>query len=402
VTVQYQTSDGSARAGIDYVATGGTLTFQSGQTSATITVPLSNNSSPGAPTETANLTLSSPGNARLGSAVTATVTVLEPFVIPLGGAAPFITGLDGAFVAAQGESFSGTVVSFTGPADPYFATILWGDGASTAGQVVADSGGFDVTDTHTYTLDGPYPVAVQVTDTNTGQVATLLSLGLVVALRQDDVLQVLTSYSLSYTRAALQSGTDAGGSFDLLDSGWVSYQLTRSLDGVDSTTNRTDTMALLFSLQGSGSDGSGGFSLGNYTAGATGSAADSVAQVNNDLNTYSNVTETDNSALNWQVTGNAQLGSYTWTQTTSGGGSSAGAGADGSGSFQTSSVISATSALEQSGNRVTGDFSRTLTLASSTTDKTTGNDVAEQEVSTGSQSAGSTWTESGNSVAGNF
>ena len=40
VTVDYQTSDGSAQAGSDYTATSGTLTFAAGETSKTIAVPI--------------------------------------------------------------------------------------------------------------------------------------------------------------------------------------------------------------------------------------------------------------------------------------------------------------------------------------------------------------------------
>jgi len=44
VSVSYATSDDGARAGIDYVATSGTLTFADGVSSATISIPLINNS----------------------------------------------------------------------------------------------------------------------------------------------------------------------------------------------------------------------------------------------------------------------------------------------------------------------------------------------------------------------
>ena len=42
VTVDYATSDSTAKAGDDYTATSGTLTFTSGQTSKTITIPIVN------------------------------------------------------------------------------------------------------------------------------------------------------------------------------------------------------------------------------------------------------------------------------------------------------------------------------------------------------------------------
>ncbi|HET6789100.1 MAG TPA: Calx-beta domain-containing protein, partial [Aquabacterium sp.] len=42
VTVNYATQDGTAKAGSDYTATNGTLTFQPGETTKTITVPITN------------------------------------------------------------------------------------------------------------------------------------------------------------------------------------------------------------------------------------------------------------------------------------------------------------------------------------------------------------------------
>jgi hypothetical protein len=63
------------------------------------------------------------------------------------------------FQATSGTAFSGTVATFTdlntaAQASDFTAVIKWGDGTSSTGTVVADpKGGFDVTGTHTYTLD---------------------------------------------------------------------------------------------------------------------------------------------------------------------------------------------------------------------------------------------------------
>jgi hypothetical protein len=62
-------------------------------------------------------------------------------------------------LATSGTVFTGTVATFTDvdttlTAANFTATIDWGDGATTTGTVTADpKGGFDVTGTHTYTLD---------------------------------------------------------------------------------------------------------------------------------------------------------------------------------------------------------------------------------------------------------
>jgi hypothetical protein len=65
VSVDYQTEDGSAIAGQDYVATSGTLTFASGETSKRVSVTLTADG-PAEPDETFRLRLSNPVNVVLG------------------------------------------------------------------------------------------------------------------------------------------------------------------------------------------------------------------------------------------------------------------------------------------------------------------------------------------------
>ena len=65
-TVFFNTSDGSAKTGIDYIAISGTLTFTNGITTNTVTIPIL----PGNPlstNQTVNLTLSNPNGMSLGS-----------------------------------------------------------------------------------------------------------------------------------------------------------------------------------------------------------------------------------------------------------------------------------------------------------------------------------------------
>ncbi|HVK10038.1 MAG TPA: choice-of-anchor M domain-containing protein [Gemmataceae bacterium] len=87
ITVDYATADGTATGGTDYTATSGTLTFEDGETSKTITVPVINDSVD-EPDETVLVTLTNPGPASiadyvadvegsslLGSQATATLTI---------------------------------------------------------------------------------------------------------------------------------------------------------------------------------------------------------------------------------------------------------------------------------------------------------------------------------------
>lgn len=77
VTVDFTTADSTAKAGSDYQATAGTLTFEAGQTNRTIRVPILNDALPEA-LERFTVTLSNPSaNATLGSRVTASVSVAD-------------------------------------------------------------------------------------------------------------------------------------------------------------------------------------------------------------------------------------------------------------------------------------------------------------------------------------
>jgi uncharacterized repeat protein (TIGR01451 family) len=69
----------------------------------------------------------------------------------------------------EGASFSGPVATFTdaaptaSPAD-YSAVVTWGDGASSAGTVVATGAGvFAIRGTHTYAEEGNYPISTDLT-----------------------------------------------------------------------------------------------------------------------------------------------------------------------------------------------------------------------------------------------
>ena len=74
VTVNYATANGTATAGSDYTATSGTLTFNPGVTSQTISVPIINDTTVEG-NETFTVTLSGPVNATLGATTTHTYTI---------------------------------------------------------------------------------------------------------------------------------------------------------------------------------------------------------------------------------------------------------------------------------------------------------------------------------------
>jgi hypothetical protein len=77
VTVQYQTSDGTASAGSDYGAASGTLTFGPGETGKSFTVPVTSDSAPEGD-ETFQVALSNAaGGASIGSPAGGTVTITD-------------------------------------------------------------------------------------------------------------------------------------------------------------------------------------------------------------------------------------------------------------------------------------------------------------------------------------
>src|SRR5262249_4675679 len=77
VSVNFATASGTATAGSDYTTSGGTLTFASGETSKTFTIPILDDAVVEG-VETVNLVLSSPtGGATLGSQATAVLTIVD-------------------------------------------------------------------------------------------------------------------------------------------------------------------------------------------------------------------------------------------------------------------------------------------------------------------------------------
>nr|WP_253257748.1 Calx-beta domain-containing protein [Microcystis aeruginosa] len=82
VSVILTPSNGSAIAGDDYTNTPITVTFANGETSKTVTIPI-NNDTVYEPTETVNLTLSSPtGGATLGTQTTAVLNIIDNDAVP--------------------------------------------------------------------------------------------------------------------------------------------------------------------------------------------------------------------------------------------------------------------------------------------------------------------------------
>ena len=114
VTVDFATQNGSATAGSDYTATTGTLTFAAGDTSETITVPVTGDAT-FEPDETFNVVLSNAPLASIGDG-TGLGTILNDDAAPSAdlGVTKAVQGT-GPFFAGQNATFTITV-SNAGPA----------------------------------------------------------------------------------------------------------------------------------------------------------------------------------------------------------------------------------------------------------------------------------------------
>ena len=138
VSVKYATADGTAKAGSDYVAQSGTLTFAAGETTKTIQVAAIGDSVVEA-NEGFTVVLSSPTNATLADGVGAgTITnddVAPPPTLAIGDA----TFAEGSAASAGRGTFTVTLsAASTSPVTVKYATA---DGTATAGSdYVAQSG----------------------------------------------------------------------------------------------------------------------------------------------------------------------------------------------------------------------------------------------------------------------
>ena len=153
VTVRYATADGTATAGADYTETGGTLSFDAGETEGTIRVPIGDDTEDEPESETFTVTLSAPEHATLqGGAETlaATGTITDddlPRVAIAGPADPVGEGREVRFTLTRaGVTTAGLTVAVGVTLDSEFFSgapppaVAFDAGASEAALVVATVG----------------------------------------------------------------------------------------------------------------------------------------------------------------------------------------------------------------------------------------------------------------------
>jgi CSLREA domain-containing protein len=125
VVVHYSTSDGSAKAGSDYTATSGDLTFlPGGPPEQTVTVPLINDNIPES-TENFTVTLSAPSGGTIGTPSSATVSITDTDTAP--SPTPTPTATPGP-TAAQALNLSTRLKVETGDHAMIAGFIITGNG----------------------------------------------------------------------------------------------------------------------------------------------------------------------------------------------------------------------------------------------------------------------------------
>jgi len=129
VTVHYATADGTAKAPSDYTNTSGTLTFNDGDTSKPITVPLIDDNTPEG-SEVFTLALSNPtGGALLGNLSSATLIIQDNEEPTLS-----ISDVSQAEGNSGTTAFTFTVTSSNAITNDVNATYATSDGTATAGS----------------------------------------------------------------------------------------------------------------------------------------------------------------------------------------------------------------------------------------------------------------------------
>ena len=130
VTVDYATADGTATAPADYAATSGTLTFNPGDTTQTIDVPIVDDALP-EPSETFAVDLSNPSNATIADGegvgtitdndTPVSISIDDQTVLESSGDATFTVSLSAAYDETVTVDYATADGTATAPAD-YAAT----------------------------------------------------------------------------------------------------------------------------------------------------------------------------------------------------------------------------------------------------------------------------------------
>jgi hypothetical protein len=144
--------------------------------------------------------------------------------------------------AIEGEMSSSVLTAIFSDADPagvpsdYRATIDWGDGRTSTGNVQPGVGVFNITGSHTYAEEGSYAVKVTIADTDGTATAgsTIVATGISIRVADAPLLPVATPSTIQAT-AGTTMGNVVVGSFTDTDPGGVANDYTASINWGDLT-----------------------------------------------------------------------------------------------------------------------------------------------------------------------
>lgn len=195
-------------------------------------------------TYTVKVTIADDSTGAATATATFTATVAE---IDLSGTAD-------SFTTTEGQTFSGTVATFTDAGSPdtganYTATIAWGDGnTSTSVPVSNVNGNLVVSGSHVYADEGTYTTSVQITETDAS--ATASASGVVTVAEADSL--TATAVSATATEGTSFNGNLA--TFTDTDTSTPASDFSVTIDwgdGTSATTGSVSGSAGNFVVQGS-------------------------------------------------------------------------------------------------------------------------------------------------------
>ena len=229
-----------------------------------------------------------------------------------------ISATGSVLVGLEQQSTSGVIATFTtddtGAAyQDFTATILWGDGTSSAGTVSANGGAFDINADHDYTRRGSYAAVVQIENTLHGGVNVAPVYVVVLPVEDHASVQTILDSDVTSSGAVSASATKGSGVYGITGTGSYAYTLTVSfVDGLHSAVEATYIGDIDFTLSQSGEATSTSFTLGSYALTETGTADIERLIETSDLG--GSFTRTEIGVLtidDWSKTGNDALETYT-------------------------------------------------------------------------------------------
>ncbi|HUM75113.1 MAG TPA: Calx-beta domain-containing protein, partial [Nitrosomonas europaea] len=167
LTFQYQTADGSAIAGQDYIPQAGSVTFLPGQTLAAVIVPIIGDAID-EPSEAFTLTVTPTAAIANGSdGATGTVNILDGDVVAPPPPAGVTVNAGGNATISEGSLFARTITfidDIDTNANGWIYSVNWGDGSAIeTGSIAAGANSFDIS---RFFADGDasHDISVTVTD----------------------------------------------------------------------------------------------------------------------------------------------------------------------------------------------------------------------------------------------